>query len=243
MSASGSSLAAMRPFFSYFGGKWTLAPRYPAPEHRVIVEPFAGSAGYATRYADREVILIEREPRLAAMWRWLIGASVDEVLSLPLDVSKRFDLPAAPQALVGFWCGRGRTPPATTSASSWLTSGRWPTSFWGEHIRARVASQVERIRHWKLIEGDYTDAPDVAATWFVDPPYVGSRHYRARVSDYAALGSWCRGRRGLTIACEAKGARWLPFKPFRRTKSIARGTCDEVVWIGRERAALFSEVS
>jgi hypothetical protein len=26
----------------------------------MIIEPFAGSAGYATRYPDREVVLVER---------------------------------------------------------------------------------------------------------------------------------------------------------------------------------------
>ena len=27
----------LRPFFSYYGGKWTLAPHYPLPEHAVFV--------------------------------------------------------------------------------------------------------------------------------------------------------------------------------------------------------------
>lgn len=52
---------AMRPFFGYYGGKWRDAVKnYPAPEHAVIVEPFAGSAGYALRYPDRKVVLCER---------------------------------------------------------------------------------------------------------------------------------------------------------------------------------------
>ncbi len=59
----------IRPFFSYFGAKWRLAPRYPAPAHRTIVEPFAGSAGYACRYPDHRVILVERDPVIAALLR------------------------------------------------------------------------------------------------------------------------------------------------------------------------------
>jgi hypothetical protein len=50
----------LKPFFSYFGAKWRLAPKYPPPLHRTIVELFAGSACYATSYADREVILVEK---------------------------------------------------------------------------------------------------------------------------------------------------------------------------------------
>lgn len=220
----------LRPFFSYFGGKWTLAPHYPAPTSR-IVEPFAGSAGYATRYADREVILVERSPLIAALWRWLISVSSDEVMGLPLDPSKRDGLPDAAQSLIGFWCARGRVRPARTTGSSWLRSGLWPNSFWGESIRLRIAQQVQSIRHWKIIEGDYSAAPDVEATWFVDPPYVGARHYLAKVDDFARLGDWCRSRRGAVIACEQQGAKWLPFKSFRRAKSISRGSYNEVVWL------------
>lgn len=221
-----------RPFFSFFGGKWTLAPRYPAPAFGTIVEPFAGGAGYATRYSDREVILVEREPVVASLWRWLIQVSVDEVMGLPLDPLKRHVLAPEPCALIGFWCGRGRTQPANTTTSAWLLSGKWPSSFWGEYARRRIAEQVPRIRHWRLIEGDYTSAPNVEATWFVDPPYIGSRNYRASVGDYAELGTWSRGRRGQVIVCEQKGATWLPFVHFRDTKSINRGANTEVVWLG-----------
>lgn len=229
----------MRPFFSYFGGKWTLAPKYPAPEHDVIIEPFAGSAGYATRYPDRDVMLVERAPHIAAMWRWLISVSVDEVLALPLDPSLTDGLCVEARALIGFWCARGRSRPATTTNSVWLTSGNWPTSFWGVYARDRIATQVAAIRHWRVIEGDYSNAPDIAATWFIDPPYVGARHYYlAKVDDFSALGNWCRSRRGLVIACEQEGADWLPFAPFREAKSIQHGSYNEVVWIQRDAETL-----
>ena len=224
----------LRPFFSFFGGKWTLAPKYPAPAYGTIVEPFAGSAGYATRYSDREVVLVERDPCVASLWRWLIGVSVDEVMGLPLDPEKRFALRPEARSLIGFWCGRGRTQPANTTMSAWLLSGKWPSSFWGTYARQRIADQVPRIRHWRLIEGDYRLAPDIEATWFVDPPYTGSRHYRASPGDYGALATWCRARTGQTIVCEQKGARWLPFVHFRDTKNINRGASTEVVWLGEE---------
>lgn len=225
----------LRPFFSYFGGKWTLAPRYPAPEHDLIIEPFAGSAGYATRYPDREVVLVERAPHIAALWRWLISASVDEVMGLPLDPREADGLCEGAQILIRFWCARGRTRTPTT-ISSWMTSGRWPASFWGAYARDRIAAQVPRIRHWRVIEGDYTEASDARATWFVDPPYFGDRHYCARIDDYASLARWCRARRGLVIVCEQGDADWLPFRPFRLAKSIARGAYNEVAWVQRDAA-------
>lgn len=234
--------ALLRPFFSYFGGKWTLAPRYPAPQHSMVIEPFAGSAGYATRYADREVVLVERAPHIAAIWRWLIGVSVDEVMALPLDVEQLGGLPEPAQNLIMLWTQRGGVRPRRPARSGWRLSGRWPSSFWGEYARARIAAQVPRIRHWRVIEGDYRAAPDVEATWFVDPPYVGQyhHHYVARVDDYPALGAWCRSRRGLVIACEEDGADWLPFVPFRVAKSIARGAYREVAWV-QGRRDLFEE--
>lgn len=219
----------MRPFFSYFGGKWQLAPHYPLPEHGVIVEPFAGSAGFSTRYFDREIVLVEKAPHVARLWKWLTRVSVDEVLSLPLDPRRLDGVSEEAKILIGFWCARCRTRPAA-SVSTWMTDGRWSTSFWGESIRKRIADQVSKIRHWRVVEGDYTDAPDVKATWFVDPPYVGSRHYLARVDDYASLGAWCLGRSGQVIVCEQRGADWLPFEVFRTAKSVKRGWYDEVVF-------------
>lgn len=250
----------IRPLFSFFGGKWRLAPRYPAPAHRTIVEPFAGSAGYSCRYPDRRVVLVERDPTIAALWRWLISVPSAEVLALPLLEPGRVvpdSVRPEAAALIGFWCNKAATYPRRRITGTW--GERYPRQFWGPHIRARVARDVERIRHWKIIEGDYTAAPDVRATWFVDPPYVGRQvvsRYRGggalerravgdryrfgtRSIDYAELGRWSRQRRGLVIACEAAGADWLDFRHFTWAKStttsagIAR-TTEEAVWISSE---------
>lgn len=94
------------------------------------------------------------------------------------------------------------------------------TSFWGPEVRALLASQVERIRHWTVIEGSYEQAPNIEATWFVDPPYQkAGKHYRFRDVDFGALARWVESRHGLTITCENVGADWLPFVPFARIKS------------------------
>lgn len=72
--------------FYYYGRKKKLSGRYPDPTHPVIVEPFAGSAAYSL-HGDRwqrKVILVERDPEIAALWRWLIGeATPDDILGLP----------------------------------------------------------------------------------------------------------------------------------------------------------------
>lgn len=205
-------------FFSYYGGKWRAAPRYPAPLYGTIIEPFAGAAGYAHRYPDHNVILVERNPKVMATWRYLLRASSEEIRALPLiEAGESVDsLPVCEEArlLIGWWLNKGSAAPCRRP-SAWMRAMTHSTSFWGPQIRERIASQVDRIRHWRLIEGDYTDAPDIAATWFVDPPYIGAgKHYPTQPDDFAALGAWCRERRGQVMVCENVGATWLPFRPF-----------------------------
>src|SRR5580765_4357242 len=87
-----SAPKSLRPFWRYYGSKWRAAPRYPAPTHATIIEPFAGAAGYALRYPDRNVILVEKYACIAGIWRWLIGASRADVLAVPV-VDSTGDLP------------------------------------------------------------------------------------------------------------------------------------------------------
>lgn len=230
-----------RPFFTFFGGKWRTAMYYPAPKHDILIEPFAGSAGYALRYHDRKVILVEKDPLIAATWRYLLRVTPAEVLDLPdIQTGQTVDdLPVCEEArlLIGWWVNKGSATPHK-SPSAWMRSGGSPCDFWGAPIRQRIASQVETIRHWKIIEGNYTQSPDIEATWFVDPPYQQSgRRYRlgSALIDYAHLSAWCRDLRGQVIVCEQSGATWLPFLPFRKTKANESRTggkvSNEVVWL------------
>lgn len=226
----------LQPFFCFYGGKWRAAPRYPQPEHDTIIEPFAGAAGYATRHADRKVIIVERDPIIAALWRYLTRVSTEEVRRLPLQVESTdaLDVCAEAKSLIGFWLNKGTTHPRKTP-SAWARGGLRPQSYWSGVIRERIAVQVESIRHWHVIEGSYEQAPDVTATWFIDPPYqVAGKCYRFRLDDYASLAEWCRARVGQVMVCENEGATWLPFKPFERAKSTpgARGKSysTEVLW-------------
>lgn len=215
----------LRPFFTYYGGKWRAAPKYPPPMSDTIVEPFAGSAGYSMRWPDRKVVLVEKDPYVAGTWRYLLSVSEAEILALP-DLGEGQsvdDLDVSQEArwLIGWWLNSGSATPKK-SDGTWARRGRTYTSGggsmgWGPAARHRIASQLHAIRHWTLIEGDYTEAPDVPATWFVDPPYIDKgRHYRLGSSalDYAALAEWCQSRRGQVMVCENVGAEWLPFRPF-----------------------------
>lgn len=231
-------MLGIRPFFCYFGGKWRSAPHYPPPRYRNIVEPFAGAAGYSLRYPDRQVTLCEADPTLISLWRWLIHVSPSEIRSLPLIRNDQtvHDLHCIPEAraLIGFWLNKGMTAPCRTP-SKWMRDGWRPNSQWGEVIRERIASQVDRIRHWTIIEG-YEHAPNIEATWFVDPPYsnAAGRRYKCNAVDYPWLASWCRSRLGQVMVCENEGANWLPFKPFRIVKGMEgrnrAGKSVEVLW-------------
>lgn len=213
---------------------------YPAPRHRTIVEPFAGAAGYSLRYPDRDVILVERYHVIAEIWRWLIAATPDEVRAIP-TVDAVADLPSwVPRGarwLAGFNMGTRQVRPQSRlnpCLRKFGEHGHGLTYGWTPAMRERVASQVTAIKHWRIIEGDYSAAPGAAATWLIDPPYQGRRgtHYihDGGEIDYPALARWCRARRGQTIVCEAAGADWLPFVPFGETRGMSGAPSREAIW-------------
>lgn len=230
----------LRPFFGFYGGKWRDTPRYyPEPAHDTIVEPFAGSAGYALRYPDRRVILCDLDPILAGVWRYLIRVKPKEILQIPdVETGQSVDDLAIPQEarwLVGMWLNRGTARPRKTP-SKWMRERIRPGSFWGARVRRTIAAQVTAIRHWEIHNCSYDECPfSGEATWFVDPPYQeAGRYYRfgSGLLDYAALATWCRERSGQVIVCENEGARWLPFEPLAAVKTTrAERRSKEVIWI------------
>lgn len=212
------------PMISYFGAKWRAAPKYPPPKYGTIVEPFAGGAGYSLRYADRDVILVEKEPRLAAMWKWLTSTTKDEIMDLPLEITDLREMDLRPEAktLIGFWL-RGSDSRPSVTPSPWMRQkiegclkGN-ESRFWGVNVRSSIARRISEIAHWTIFHGSYELAPDVKAAWFIDPPYqLAGKRYPAgpRSIDYQSLSHWCKAREGQVIVCENVGADWLPFDPF-----------------------------
>lgn len=229
----------LRPFFCYYGGKWRAAPKYPAPEHNLIVEPFAGAAGYSLRYPDCKVVLVDKDPVIAGLWKYLIKVKYSEIMSLPVEVpGKVSDLDICQEAkwLIGFWVNAGAVAPCNVP-STWMRGGSRPNSYWGEKIRSRIANQLQAIRHWDCREGSYDIAPRVTATWFVDPPYQqAGKHYVHGSSklEFGPLSAWCRDLWGQTIVCENDGAAWLPFVPFAAIQSNpsknGKGKSLEAIW-------------
>lgn len=229
----------LKPFFTFYGGKHRAAKRYPAPIHDAIVEPFAGSAGYACLHHEKQVTLVEKDPKISALWRFLIRATPKDFLCLP-DISEDGnvnDLGVHEEAriLIGFWLNGGSATPCNTP-SAWMRSGVSPTSFWGATIRQRLATQAGAISHWKIIEGDYYLASNEKATWFIDPPYQKmGRRYKYNSVDFSMLATWSQERNGQVIVCENVGALWLPFIHFGRIKGAAgkkrTGSSDEAIWL------------
>lgn len=233
------------PLFSFYGAKWRAAPLYDKPRSR-IVELFAGSACYSCRYPDRQVLLVERDPLIAALWRWLIAASPAEVRALPdleADVcADDLQVCEEARALIGFTMCSGANAPRKTFTARHRNpiAPRFDARNWWARQREQTAQGVAEIKHWKIFEGDWFDAPPVTdATWFVDPPYQkAGKYYKHSAVDFALLASECSALKAMgehLIVCEAEGADWLPFVPLAKVKASSRAGgrySHEVVWPG-----------
>lgn len=206
---------------NYYGAKNRIAGRYPDPRYDAIIEPFAGSAGYSCRHFERKVILVEKNPVVHGAVDFLIRSSAEDILRLPLiapgdSLNNHDELCQEAKWFIGFWLNNG-TVGGCVSSSAWRTS-IWPNTtanYWGPSCRLRAAYTASKIKHWRIILGDYTDAPDVEATWFIDPPYQNAGKFypcSSKNIDFNALGEWCKSRKGQVIVCENEGADWLPFQ-------------------------------
>ena len=228
----------MRPMFSYFGSKWMLAKKYGPPKHDLVVEPFAGSAAYSLYWNVKSVLLIDKFPEIVGIWQYLIKATESEIRSLPLDFDHIDDckIPTEAKWLIGFWIKKASVT-AGKSRTAWARQYRHDgdCKVWGEAARERIASQLEGIRGWKAILGDYSTCLDVEATWFIDPPYQSAgKHYVFSEVDYTTLAKFCKSRRGQVFVCENVGADWLPFKSLAKARGTfghkRSGVSDEAVW-------------
>lgn len=229
--------------FYYYGSKRRMAKLYPLPRYRTVVEPFAGSASYGvfqlmSRHADR-LVLIEKDPRVADLWERLLAMTPEEIRSIPI--------PEPGTKTDDFLIMTAATSNAIARCKSMTVTDRMRRITRGMLISIAeavpvVAGKVEIIR------GSYEDAPEIEATWFVDPPYQTRESDRltAKTSypkglgyaagcdssslDFGALGEWCASRPGQVIVAEQRGADWLPFVPLVRigdSQGVAR---TEVIW-------------
>ena len=243
----------MYPFFHYYGGKWRAARHYPRPTFKHVVEPFAGAAGYAVYWEPKQVTLVERNPLVAGLWRYLIKVSPNEILRLPDKIEDISQIRCAQEAkhLIGFWVEQNGASPAKYSRGGYhlALQQREAVGTWGKAVKFRIAKQLERIKHWKIIEGSYEDVGNPEAFWFIDPPYQvrGATKYLfgSNKIDFEALAAWVKERRGGGVVCENEGAEWLPFVSWRgfRAMNLKQGedrVSKEVVYLfGKTSNGLF----
>jgi site-specific DNA-adenine methylase len=210
--------------FSYYGSKSKVIDLYPSPRHDRIIEPFAGSARYALKWFDRDVLLIDKYETIIRVWQYLQRCSPADVLRLPDlhrgDNVKDFDLADEERWLIGFCINRGSVTPKNIACdfNSWSSDKRF------------IADNLFKIKHWRIVCGSYEEAGDDPATWFIDPPYqVGGEHYHCSGMDFPTLAQWCQSRRGQVIVCENTKANWLPFWPIGNMGGAYSATT-EAMW-------------
>ncbi len=228
----------MQRFIPVYGGKRSLIKHYPKPISDKIIQPFAGGGNYAVEYHWKDVLLVDLDERVIAVWDYLIGASMRDILDIPI-VMETADLPDRygdeVKWLVGWWLAPANSVGPRPRAYGWGISN--PGTIWCEARRDTLAYQVQFIDHWKTLHGDYSEIDNELATWVIDPPYqIKGKHYRQSSDniDFDHLGAWCRERMGQVIVCENVGADWLPFEPlyesFGQHRKHGRSN-KEAVWI------------
>lgn len=198
--------------WSYYGSKSKLVRYYPEPKYGKIIEPFAGTAKYALKYWENDVILTEMYPKIYRIWKFLQQASPNDILSLP-DIGYKQKIPITlsdeERWLMGYCVGRGSPRPATMGHkfNSW------------DRDKIRIAGDLHKIKHWDIRNESYETLENDKATWFIDPPYqkMGYKYnFNGSKLDFNALGEWCKSRDGLVIVCENIDAQWLPFVELKR---------------------------
>ncbi len=220
--------------WSYYGAKTNLVNLYPPPKYSKIIEPFAGTARYALKYFDREVLLVDKYPVIVEIWKYLQSCSEKDILSLPRTLNSGEYLHAitfdceAQKNFYGFIVGCGADRPRM-KAPDRKTAQR------PNHINynlQRVAKNLFKIKHWEIQLGTFEDIPNQPATWFIDPPYeFGGEAYvmSNKKINFSELGIWCRNRGGQIIVCENTKATWMDFKPIMKQRGSLKSTT-EAIW-------------
>jgi site-specific DNA-adenine methylase len=227
--------------FAYYGAKHGLASKYPRPTRSLIIEPFAGSAGYACYWARRmpvQVMLCDADEYIVRLWRRLqtmthaeVDAAIDTALASERTTEPLVAFSGGGSSVAGIVAGYDRkvTPRMYRDGTTL--------------VRRRIHRTLPHIRDWTIIHGTYSDLPDIEATWYIDPPYrphssesaqlAGNAYtHGAQRIDYDQLAHWCENRRGQVIVCEQSPADWLPFTTLadQNNGSSRPSVRTEVVW-------------
>ncbi len=230
--------------WSYYGAKTNIVHLYPPPKFDKIIEPFAGTARYALKYFDRDVLLIDKYPTIVNIWKWLQSCSPNDVLRLPRIKEGEninnftFDCQEA-RDLMGFVIGFGFTTPRDLAIPR---SRHRPNS--QNYTLKRIASQIWKIKHWEIWSGSYEEIENEKATWFIDAPYqFGGHAYRFgnKNIDFKHLSDWCKSRYGQVIVCENNKADWMNFTPMIE-QNVLSGKNYEVIYSNLETSFDYSQL-
>ena len=154
----------------YFGGKYAAAPKYAPPRHGTIVEPFAGAAGYSCYWLSKnpttKAVLVERDPRIVDAWRRILAATPNEILAWPTPTIPGRSSDIIITGTAGAGPLRAESHVITTRIIAKFHASRSRIAW----LRGTIGDRIE------VVEGDYRDAPDIEASWFIDPPYQHQGH-------------------------------------------------------------------
>ncbi len=228
--------------FNYFGSKHRLAKTYQPPKYPHIIEPFGGAAGYSVYWMRQDpsvtATLYEKDELVAGLWRRLLDMSVDDICAIPRPVKgeRTTDLLVA------------LTASAASSLGSFRTTGDAQVTEWMARDFPQVLARVAAARAFigdriTVIHGDYIEAPDVEATWHIDPPYQHQGRYFHNDIDFGSLATWVYSRRGQVMVCEASPADWLPFRPHTSAASQMNSSYIELIWESNPEPTLLDLIS
>lgn len=226
--------------WSYYGSKSKIVKKYPKPTRDTIIEYFAGSARYALEYFEKDVILIDKYEVIVRLWQYLQRCSPKDILGLPKltggdNLDNFTQLSKEEKWLMGFMVQQGVNSPRKT-VSKVFGNGRMDILI--ERDKARIAGNLHKIKHWKIIHGEYNCVANTNATHFIDPPYqFGGEFYVGKVSnkhiDFKTLREFAESRIGQTIVCENSKADWMPFT-YLSDLSGSKNKTKEVIWYNEQ---------
>ena len=219
--------------FSYYGSKSKIVNYYPPPKHKLIIEPFAGSARYSLKYWRNDILLVDKYPVVIEVWKYLQQCTPADILKLPKpligdDLRKYEQLSEIEKKFMGFMVQAAQGKPANTVTKM--------SAFYANasDIREQIAGELYKIKHWTIMQGCYKDVPNNAGTWFIDPPYqYGGQHqykFNNKSINFYHLADWCKSRNGQVIVCENTKADWMPFKPMVELQGAANTNTTEAIW-------------
>lgn len=214
--------------FSYYGSKASITWRYPKPEHKLIIEPFAGSAKYSCLWYTHDVMLFDVDPRIVRTWKYLISASSQDIMKLPLMPKgtkiDSLDVSDDAKIFLGYMISAAPSVPMKTASEK---------TNWTTFKRQEIATMVPKVKHWQVYKAYFARSPDIEATWFIDPPYqVMGQHYQYKLMPYVypEIAQFARTRQGQVIVCENMGANWLPFSPLVTIGGQKNNNRTEAIW-------------